>query len=62
MCDRTAGLPLEAMRTQGCGSGQNAAEKYRPRTYLFNEGIAGLPGTLITLLTDVHPARNARNV
>jgi uncharacterized protein (DUF885 family) len=39
-----------------------AAEKYRAHTYLFNQGIAGLPGTLITLFTDVHPARNARDV
>jgi len=31
-------------------------------SYPFNQGIAGLPGTLFRFLTDIHPTRDARDV
>jgi uncharacterized protein (DUF885 family) len=36
--------------------------RYEAHTYLFNQGIAGMPGLLIRFLTDIHPARTPRDV
>ena len=38
------------------------AERFSGHEYLFNQGIAGLPGTLVRFLTEIHPARNSRDV
>ena len=36
--------------------------KYETHSYVFNQGIGGQPGALVRFLTDIHPARNARDV
>jgi uncharacterized protein (DUF885 family) len=36
--------------------------KYEGHQYTFNQGIAGFPRTTIQFLTDIHPARNARDI
>ncbi len=38
------------------------AERFSGHEYLFNQGIAGLPGRLVRFLTEIHPARNPRDV
>ena len=38
------------------------AERFSGHSYLFNQGMAGLPGTLVRFLTEIHPARNPRDV
>jgi len=38
------------------------AERFSGHSYLFNQGIAGLPGTLVRFLTEIHSARNPRDV
>jgi len=38
------------------------AERFSGHEYLFNQGIAGAPGTLVRFLTEIHPARNPRDV
>ena len=35
---------------------------YDAHRYVFNQGIAGLPGTLVRFLTDLHPARTPRDI
>jgi uncharacterized protein (DUF885 family) len=36
--------------------------RYDSHGYVFNQGIGGMPGALVRGLTDIHPARNPRDV
>ena len=36
--------------------------RYDAHGYVFNQGVAGMPGALVRYLTDIHPARNPVDV
>ncbi|HYI97563.1 MAG TPA: DUF885 domain-containing protein [Bryobacteraceae bacterium] len=37
-------------------------ERFGDYVYIFNQGIAGFPRTTVQFLTDIHPARNTRDI